>query len=117
MPIDDPISALETLDQSDERQRSPVSRFARPIFAIAKLLAPPGGEFAGSTVEAAVDWLNGRAESNRQEFIKVLSDELKYCSARIQNLLGENEAQRRFVQDELPGLTVDALRRAEQCRA
>lgn len=117
MPIDDPISALEALDQSDERQRSPVSRFGKPILAIAKLLAPAGAGFAGSSVEAAVDWLNGRAESNRQEFIRVLSDELKYCLAKIQKLVGEKEAQRRFVADELPGLTVDALRRAEQCRA
>src|SRR5205823_4657193 len=28
----------------------------------------------------------------------------------------ENEKQRKFIEDELPGLTVDALRRAEQCR-
>jgi hypothetical protein len=47
----------------------------------------------------------------------VFSDEQKYCLAKIQKLLGENEAQRRFVEDELPGLTVDGLRRAEQCRA
>ena len=117
MPSDDPISALEVLDASDGRQRSPISRFSKPFLTIAKMLAPPGADFALGTVEAAVDWLNGRAESNRQEFIKVFAEELKYCSANIQKLLGENEKQRRFVEDELPGLTVDALRRAEQCRA
>jgi hypothetical protein len=117
MPIDDPISALESLDRSDERQQSPVSRLSKPFLAIVKLLAPPGTEFALGTFEAAADWLNGRAESNRQEFVKVVAEELKYCAASIQKLLGENEAQRKFVEDELPGLTVDALRRAEQCRA
>jgi hypothetical protein len=117
MPCDDPISALEVLDASDERQRSPISRFSKPFLAIVKMLAPPGTEVALGTVEAAVDWLNGRAESNRQEFVKVFAEELKYCSENIQKLLGDNEAQRRFVEDELPGLTVDALRRAEQCRA
>src|SRR4029077_7259259 len=40
-----------------------------------------------------------------------------YVGAKIQKLLGDNEAQRRFIENELPALTVDALRRAEQCRA
>jgi hypothetical protein len=83
MAIDDPLSALEVLDDSDERQRSPLSRFRKPLLAIAKLLGPPGTDFAASAVEAADEWLNGRPESNIRE---------------------------------LPGLTADALRRAEQCR-
>jgi hypothetical protein len=29
MPSDDPISALEVLDASDGRQRSPISRFSK----------------------------------------------------------------------------------------
>lgn len=117
MPIDDPISALEVLDRSDERQRSPLARFRKPLLAVAKLLGPPGTELAVNSIEAAAEWLNGRAESNIRDFINVFAGEIKYCTAKIQKLLGENENQRKFIEDELPGLTVDALRRAEQCRA
>ena len=117
MAIDDPISALEALDRSDERQRSPLSRFRKPLLAIAKWLAPPGADFAVNTIEAADEWLNGRAESNIREFMNVFAGEIKYSTAKIQKLLGENEKQRKFIEDELPGLTIDALRRAEQCRA
>lgn len=38
-------------------------------------------------------------------------------AGKSRNSLRESEGQRKFVADELPGLTVDALRRAEQCRA
>src|ERR1700693_1412408 len=117
MSIDEPISALEALDQSDERQRSPVSRFSRPFLKIVKLLAPAGAEFALNTIEAAVEWLNGRAESNREEFVKVFAEELKYCTGTIQRIIGENQAQQPSIEDELPGLTVEALRRAEACSA
>ena len=117
MPIDDPISALEALDRSDERQRSPVSGLSKQFLAVVKLLAPPGTEFALGSFAAAVDWLNYRAESSREEFMKVFADELRYCGAKVQRLLGENKEQRRFIEEELPGLTVDALRRAEKCRA
>lgn len=48
--------------------------------------------------------------------MNVFAGEMKYCTAKIQKLLGENERQRKFIEDELPGLTVDALRRAEHCR-
>src|SRR5579871_5430101 len=117
MPIDDPISALEALDRSDERQQPAFSRFGKQFLAVVKMLAPPGTEFAVGSLELAMDWLNSRAESNRQEFVKVLGDELKHCATQIQRVINENEAQRQFVENELPGLTLDALRRAEQCRA
>lgn len=117
MPIDDPITALEALDKSDERQRSPFARFRKPLLAIAKLLGPPGTEFAAGAFEAADEFLNGRAEANVRDFMNVFAGEIKYCASQTQKLLGENENQRKFIEDELPGLTVDALRRAEQCRA
>jgi hypothetical protein len=77
MAIDDPISALETLDRSDERQRSPVCGLSKQFLAVVELLAPPGAEFALGSFEAAVDWLNCRAESSREEFMKVFADELR----------------------------------------
>ena len=60
MPIDDPTTALQALNLSDERQRSPLSRFAKPFLAFTKLIAPPGGELTLGGLEAAVDWLGGR---------------------------------------------------------
>lgn len=63
MPIDDPISALEVLDASDERQRSPISRFIKPTLAIVKVPLP-GADAVVGAVGVAMDWLNGRAESN-----------------------------------------------------
>jgi len=117
VPIDDPITALQALNLSDQRQRSPVSRFAKPFLAIAKLIAGDGVELTLGGLDAAVDWLGGKAESNLEEFVDVLAVNLRYCGAQVQKLLAENEAQRKFVADELPGLAVDALRRAEQCRA
>jgi hypothetical protein len=116
MAIDDPISALESLNASDERQRSPVSRLSKPFLAIAKLMVP-GAVIGLAGVEAAENWVDGRAESNRQELGAILADELKHAGAMIQKIILASEAQKRFVEDELPGLTVDALRRAEQCRA
>ena len=55
MPIDDPTTALQALNLSDERQRSPLSRFAKPFLAFTKLIAPPGGELTLGGLEAAVD--------------------------------------------------------------
>lgn len=116
MPIDDPVSALQSLNASDERQRSPISRFSKPFLAIAKLVAP-GAAFGLAGVEAAVNWVDGRDESSRQELVTILADELKHTGVMIQKIILDNEAQKRFLEDDLPGLTVDALRRAEQCRA
>jgi hypothetical protein len=117
VPIDDPITALQGLNLSDERQRSPVSRFAKPFLEITKLIAGGGVEIPIGGLKAAVDWLSRKAESNLEEFVDVLAADLRYRGAQVQKLLVENEAQRKFVEDELPGLAVDALRRAEQCRA
>ncbi|HLG98283.1 MAG TPA: hypothetical protein VKX49_18350 [Bryobacteraceae bacterium] len=114
MSIDDPISALEELNRSDELLRSPLWRFSSQFLQIVKLLSPPG--IVPGTLEIAAQWFDRRAESNREEFAKVFAGEIRYCRDNVQKLLCENEAQRRFVEDELPGLTLDALRRAEQCR-
>jgi hypothetical protein len=84
-------------------------RFLKPLLAVAKLLAPPGTEFGFTTIEAAVDWLNGRAESNVRDFMDVFANEIRHCTANIQKLLIESEEQRKFIEEELPGLTVDAL--------
>jgi hypothetical protein len=39
----------------------------------------------------------------------VFANEIRHCTANIQKLLIESEEQRKFIEEELPGLTVDAL--------
>ena len=117
MAIEDPISALQSLNASDNRQRSPVSRLAKPFLAIVKLFTPPGGEFTFGGIEAAVDWLGRREEENRQELVEVLAEELKYRGSQIEQIMAESQEHRRFMAEDMPGLVLDALRRAEQTRA
>src|SRR5262249_16638949 len=82
-----------------------------------QMFGPPGTDFTAGAFKAADEWLNGRAQTNINDFMRVAAEEIKYNSSKIQKLIGENEEQRKFIEDELPGLTVDGLRRAEQCRA
>jgi len=44
-------------------------------------------------------------------------EELKYHENQIQRLMAEGKEQKRFIEDEMPGLVLDGLRRAEQTRA
>jgi hypothetical protein len=115
MTIDEPISALQSLNASDERQRSPISRFAKPFLVIARQFAP-GGDLTLGGIESVIDWLNDRAERNCQELVDVMAEELKYCGRQIKALVDQSEAHRRFMADEMPGLLLDGLRRAEQVR-
>jgi hypothetical protein len=117
MPIDDPISALQSLNDSDERQHSPVSRFAKQFLGIVKRFAPPGTEIPLASIEAAVGWLGQRAERNREELLDTIAEEMKYRGDQIERLLATSEEHRRFMADEVPGLVLYALRRAEQSRA
>jgi hypothetical protein len=117
VPIDDPISAIQTLNQSDELRQSPVSRYAKYFFPIVKLFGGQAASLTVSSIEHVMGWLNGTAEERMGDLVAVLADEMKQRGAQIERLLAHDQEQRRFVEEELPGLTLDALRRAEQCRA
>jgi hypothetical protein len=117
MAIDDPISALQSLNASDDRQGSPVSRFAKEFLGIVKLFAPPGAEIPLAGLEAVTEWLSARAEKNREELLDAVAEEIKHRGAQIEQLRATSEEHRRFMADEMPGLALDALRRAEQTRA
>ena len=64
MPIDEPIRALQALNLSDERQRSPLLHFAKPFLEITKLIGGPGLAWPLAGLGAAVEWLRGKAEAN-----------------------------------------------------
>jgi hypothetical protein len=117
MPIDDPISALQSLNASDESQRSPVSRFAKQFLGIVKLFAPPETEIPIAGSEAAVDWVSRRQDKNREELLAVIAEEVKYRGSQIEELRTTSDEHRRFIEEEMPGLVLDGLRRAEQTRA
>lgn len=117
MAIDEPISALQNLNASDERQRSPILSLSSDFLRLIKLLAPVGSEIPLSALEGAVDWLSRRSAENRAELVNVIAEELKFRATQIERLLNTSEEHRRFMADEMPALVVDALRRAEQARA
>ena len=117
MPIDDPISALQAANANDDRQRSPALRLAKPFLTIARLLAPPCIAVTLGGIHAAVEWLGGREEENRQFLVDAIAEEMKYCESRIRQLISTSEEHRRFMADEMPGLVLDALRRSEQTRS
>jgi hypothetical protein len=117
MPADDPISALQALNESDERQRFPGHRFARFFTDIIKLFSPPGTEFTVDGIFAALDWLDRQSTENLWELIRILAGELKYRGAQIEKLMQASEAHRKFVAEDLPGLVLDGMRRSEGVRA
>jgi len=117
MPSDDSILAIQALNESDERQRSPIHRFAQSFLEIVKLFSPPGSELTLGGISAVFGWLDKRSSDNLAELVTVLADELRHRGAQIQRLMQETEEHRKFVADDLPGLVLDALRRAEGVRA
>jgi hypothetical protein len=119
MPSDDPIAALRALDASDERQASPLSGLTRDFLKIVKLWAKvcvPPAAVAVEGVEAAAEWLSRWRQTNRNELIEVMADELQRHEARIKWLVASSAKHSQFMQEEMPGLILDALRRAEQVR-
>ena len=115
--IDDPISSLQSLNASDERQQSPVLDFADDFLRIVRLLTPAGTDIPVSAIEGAVGWLSRRRSENRAELVDAMAEELKHRGKQIQQLFKESEEHRRFTADETPGLVLDGLRRAEETRA
>jgi hypothetical protein len=66
---------------------------------------------------AAFSWLDQQASNNLSELVAVLAEEQKYRGAQIERLRQESKEHTKFLADDLPGLTLDAMRRAEGIRA
>jgi hypothetical protein len=41
MPVDDPLSSIQYLNESDERSRSPLWRYAKDAIALISAVVPP----------------------------------------------------------------------------
>jgi hypothetical protein len=117
MPIDDPISLVQSLDANDERQTSPVTGIAGHFLRIVESLAPTGSAIPIAALRGAADWLGKRRAENRAQLVDVMVDELKYHETQILRLVAEGKEQQRFIADEMPGLILDGLLRAEHTRA
>lgn len=120
MPADDPVSALQTLNESDERQRFPLWRLAKPFAGILKLFSAfsgPGAALAPGGLSIAIEWLNQRPIENLSELVNVIADELKYRGTQIESLMQKSDAHRDFVAVDLCGLVLDGMLRAEGVRA
>jgi len=105
------------LNASDERQHSPMLRMAPQFLEIVKLFSPPGAEFPIGAIKAALDWLSRHEEENRRALVDAIAEEVKRHGDELRRLLATSEEHRRFMAEEMPGLVLDALRRAEQIRA
>jgi hypothetical protein len=113
--IDDPVSALQALNASDERQGSPILTSAEDAVRITKLFLP-AGEAVTALLDTSISRLNRRRAENRNELLAVVVEEAKFRGAQIERLAIESEAHGRFIREEWPGLVVDAFRRAEDAR-
>jgi hypothetical protein len=112
----DPVAALQALNASDDRQRSPVQRYAKHFLNIIKLFAPPEAALAMSGVAAVVEWLNQRSHQNLSELVDVVAAELRLRAGQIDQLKEASDEHRRFIEEEMPGLILDCIVKAENLR-
>lgn len=113
---DNPVEALQALNESDARQRVPIPKYTREITQLVGLFGKKGATVS-RLAGVALSLLTRREEENRQELVNAIADELKYCAERIEKLSVESEEHRIFMESELPALVLDGFRRAEQSRA
>jgi len=112
VPADDELSAIEFLNDSEERSRSPVWKCAKDtIAAIGAILAP-----AGLVLGSIQNTLDHRAASNRAELFSALMERVRRNSAVLDDLVANSGAHSRFFTDEFPDLVVEAARRCETVR-
>jgi hypothetical protein len=109
MPIDDPLAAIEQLNESDLRTSSPVTQC---VAGLVSYLPLP------SLTDKVVDYFVGRLEGSRDEKIQltidVITTELQYLQNRLREL-GEKSDEKSVV--SWLELVMDGLRKAEQTRA
>ena len=86
MPIDDPISAVQALNASDDRQRSPVPDLAGHFLRVVRLFAPKEADIPIAALESAVGWLDRQRAENREQFVDSIAEELKFRANQIERL-------------------------------
>jgi hypothetical protein len=69
MPSDDELSAIQALNESEDRSRSPIQKAAKDAIALIGVVLPPAGLFLGVIANA----LDRREASNRVELVSALA--------------------------------------------
>jgi hypothetical protein len=113
VPSDDDLSAIQFLNENEERSRSPIWKFAKDAIALISEVLPPAGIFLG----AIENKLDRREASNRAELISALVERVRKHSQTLDELIAKSETHSRFFTDEFPGLVVEAARRSETVRS
>ncbi len=113
VPSDDELSAIQFQNDSEERSRSPVGKFAKDAVAAVSVILPATGAVLGSVV----NMLDRREASNRQELLSALLKRVQDNSTVLVRLTTESEDHARFFKEEFPGLVAVAVRRAETVRS
>jgi hypothetical protein len=54
VPVDDPLSLMQLLNESEERSQSPIWKCEKDGIALIGALAPPAGVFPGA-IESSLD--------------------------------------------------------------
>lgn len=116
MPVDDPISSLQALHESDVRRAISNLAVRQAFLQIVKLFSPSGSDLLLEGTSAALDWLHRQSAENLSELVKLLAEELKYRGAQIERLIQTSEAHREFAAEDLRGLVLEAMRRSEGLR-
>jgi hypothetical protein len=113
VPSDDELSAIQFLNESEERGRSPVGRFAKDTVAAVSAILP-GTEIVLGPI---VSMLDRREALNREELLSALLKRVRDNSSVLVRLTTQSEDHARFFKEEFPGLVVEAVRRAETVRS
>jgi hypothetical protein len=113
VPSDDELSAIKFLNDSEERGRSPVAKFAKDAVAAVSAILPG----TGITLGAIVNRLDRREASNREELLSAMLERVREHSSVLVRVAAQSEDHARFFKEEFPGLVVEAVRRSETVRS
>jgi hypothetical protein len=116
MAIDSRIEAYRTALENDRRASPNAGGMAALRLATVFVKNILLGPYAKAAIDAKGD-LFQRSLCNLEELLAVVEAEFNYVHCRIDELSAASEAHRRFREEELPGLAVDACHKAEATRA
>src|SRR4051794_18453912 len=105
MPIDDEVSALRSLNESDERQSLILPRTTKDFLAFVRLLAkiyvPPAYTVGLESAQWVLDWIGKQRKDNRRELLDEVARAVERHGATLDRLIAQTESHQEFVRDHL----------------